>query len=194
MLLNCGAGEDSWESLGQQGPITHKGNQPWIFIERTDAEAEAPILWSPDVKSWLIGKDPDAGKAWRQKEKRVSEDENMNCNNYSPWFQWKALFTSVAFSKIHNPRLILREKNTNPNFFKMKSTFQQCQCNKERMRNCHKLEETNETWCLSAMSYPSLILEQKKGIIRKADVYAQQNNLLSVIYLILPYDINLLPW
>ena len=51
-----------------------KGNQPWIFIGKTDAEAETPILWPPDVKSWLIWKDPDAGKDWRQ-EKGTSEDE-----------------------------------------------------------------------------------------------------------------------
>ena len=50
-------------------PVNSKGNQPWIFIGKTDAEAEAPILWPPDGKSWLIGKDPDAGKDWRQKEK-----------------------------------------------------------------------------------------------------------------------------
>ena len=56
-------------------PLNPKGNQPWIFIERTDAEAEAPIFWPPDVKSQLIGKDPDAGKDWRQQEKRVAEDE-----------------------------------------------------------------------------------------------------------------------
>ena len=56
-------------------PVNPKGNQPWIFIGRTDAEAEAPILWPPDVKSRLIGKDPDAGKDWRQKEKRAAEDE-----------------------------------------------------------------------------------------------------------------------
>ena len=52
-----------------------KGNQSWIFIGRSDAEAEASILWSPDVKSWLTGKDPDAGKDWRQKEKKATEDE-----------------------------------------------------------------------------------------------------------------------
>ena len=52
-----------------------KGNQPWIFIGRTDAEAEAPILWLPDAKSQLIGKDPDAGKDWGQEEKQVTEDE-----------------------------------------------------------------------------------------------------------------------
>ena len=52
-----------------------KGNQSWILIGRTDAEAEAPILWSPDAKNWLIGKDPDAGKDWRQEEKGTTEDE-----------------------------------------------------------------------------------------------------------------------
>ena len=56
-------------------PINPKGNQPWIFIGRTDAEAEAPILWPPDSKNWLTGKDPYAGKDWRQKEKGAAEDE-----------------------------------------------------------------------------------------------------------------------
>ena len=56
-------------------PVHPKGNQSWIFIGRTDAEAETPILWSPDVKNWLIGKDPDAGKDWRQEEKGTTEDE-----------------------------------------------------------------------------------------------------------------------
>ena len=55
--------------------VNPKGNQPWIFIGRTDAEAEAPILWPPDAKSQLIGKDPDAGKDWRQKEKGEAEVE-----------------------------------------------------------------------------------------------------------------------
>ena len=52
-----------------------KGDQSWVFIGRTDVEAETPILWPPDVKSWLIGKDPDAGKDWRQEEKGMIEDE-----------------------------------------------------------------------------------------------------------------------
>ena len=56
-------------------PVNLKGNQPWILIGRTDAGADASILWPPDVKSWLIGKDPDLGKNWRQKEKRATEDE-----------------------------------------------------------------------------------------------------------------------
>ena len=56
-------------------PVNPKGNQPWIFIGRTDAEAEAPLLWPPDPKNWLIGKDPDAGTDWRQEEKGTTEDK-----------------------------------------------------------------------------------------------------------------------
>ena len=56
-------------------PVNPKGNQSWIFIGRTDAKAEAPILWPPDTKNWLIGKNPDAGKDWRQEEKGMTEDE-----------------------------------------------------------------------------------------------------------------------
>ena len=73
MLLNCGVGEDSWESLGLQ--VHPKGNQSWIYIGRADAEAETPILWPPDVKSWLIAKDSDAGEDWRREEKGKTQDE-----------------------------------------------------------------------------------------------------------------------
>ena len=75
MLSNCDTGEDSWESLGLQTrqPVSPKGNQPWIFTEKTNAEI--PIFWLPDVKSQVIGKDPDAGKNWGQKEKEAAEDE-----------------------------------------------------------------------------------------------------------------------
>ena len=77
MLLNYGDGEDSWESLWQQRvQLVHpKGNQSWIFIGRTHAEAETAVLWPPDVKNWLIWKDPNAGKDWRQEEKQMTEDE-----------------------------------------------------------------------------------------------------------------------
>ena len=60
----------------------HAGNQPWIVNGRTDAEAEAPILWPPEVKSQLIGKDPDAGKDWRQEEKGTTEDKEVG------WHHW----------------------------------------------------------------------------------------------------------
>ena len=56
-------------------PVNPKGNQPCIFTERTNAEAEAPLLWRLDAKSRLTGKDPDAGKDWKQKENGVAEDE-----------------------------------------------------------------------------------------------------------------------
>ena len=63
-------------------PVNPKGNQSWIFIGRTDAEVEAPILWPPDAKKWLIRKDPDAGKDWRQEEKGMTEDEMVG------WHHW----------------------------------------------------------------------------------------------------------
>ena len=56
-------------------PVNPKGNQSWVFIGRTDAEAETPILWPPDAKNWLIWKGPDAGKDWRQEEKGMAEDK-----------------------------------------------------------------------------------------------------------------------
>ena len=63
-------------------PVNLKGNQSWMFTGRTDAEAEAPILWPPDAKSWLIGKDPDAGKEWRQKKKGAAEDEMVRWHHH----------------------------------------------------------------------------------------------------------------
>ena len=83
MLFNCSVGEDSWSPLDCKiKPVNPKGNQSWIFIGRTDAEAETPILWPPDAKSWLIWKDPDAGKDWRWEEKRMTEDEMVG------WHHW----------------------------------------------------------------------------------------------------------
>ena len=63
-------------------PVNPKGNQSWIFIGRTDAEAEAPIIWLPNAKNWLIGKDLDAWKDWRQEEKGTIEDEMVG------WHHW----------------------------------------------------------------------------------------------------------
>ena len=77
MLLNCCVGEDSWESpdCKEIQPVHPKGDQSWVFIGRTDAKAETPILWPPDAKNWLIGKDPEAGKDWRQEEKGTTVGE-----------------------------------------------------------------------------------------------------------------------
>ena len=63
-------------------PVHPKGNQSWIFIGRTDAEAETPVLWPPNVKNWLIGKDPDAGNDRRREEKGMTEDEMVG------WHHW----------------------------------------------------------------------------------------------------------
>ena len=71
-------------------PVNYKGNQSWIFIGRTDAEAEAPILWPPDAKSWHIEKDPDAGKDWRQEEKGTTEDKTV---------QWHHLLNAHEFEQ-----------------------------------------------------------------------------------------------
>ena len=65
-------------------PVNPKGNQPWMFIGRTDTKAETPILWPPHAKSWLIGKDPDAGKDWGQEEKGTTEDEMVGRHH---WFK-----------------------------------------------------------------------------------------------------------
>ena len=84
MLLNCGVGEDSWESLycKEIQPVHSKGDQPWVFFGRNDAKAETPVLWPPHAKSWLIGKDSDAGRDWGQEEKGTTEDEMAG------WYHW----------------------------------------------------------------------------------------------------------
>ena len=84
MLLNCGVGEDSWapNHCKEIQPVNPKGNQSWIFIGRPDAEAETPILSPPDAKNWLILKDTEAGKDWRQEEKGTTEDEMAG------WHHW----------------------------------------------------------------------------------------------------------
>ena len=77
MLLNCGVGEDSGESLGLQGDPTSPfwRRSTLDFFGRNDAEAETPVLCPPHAKSWLIGKDSDAGRDWEQEEKRMTGDE-----------------------------------------------------------------------------------------------------------------------
>ena len=81
MLLNCGVGEDSWESLEPQ-PVHSEGDQPWDFFGGNDAEAETPVLWPPHAKSRFIGKDSDAGRDWGQEEKGTPEDEMAG------WHHW----------------------------------------------------------------------------------------------------------
>ena len=84
MLLNCDGAEDSCSPLDSKEiqSVHSKGDQSWIFTERTAAEAEAPILWPPAAKNQLIRKDPDAGKDWRYKEKGTTEEEMFG------WHHW----------------------------------------------------------------------------------------------------------
>ena len=84
MLLNCGVGEDSWESLDckEIQPVDSEGDQPWDFFGRNDAKAETPVLRPPHAKSWPIGKDSDAGRVWGQEEKGMTEDEMAG------WHHW----------------------------------------------------------------------------------------------------------
>ena len=74
-------------------PVHSKGDKSWVFIGRTDAESETPILWPPDAKSWLIGKDSDAGRDWWQEEKGMTEDEMAGWHHWMTWlygheFEW----------------------------------------------------------------------------------------------------------
>ena len=84
MLLNCGYCRRllrvPWSA--EIKPVSPKGNQSWIFIRRTDPETETPIFWLPDAKSWLIRKDPDAGKDWMQEEIGATEDQMVG------WHHW----------------------------------------------------------------------------------------------------------
>ena len=84
MLSNCGAGEDIESPLDSKEirPVNPKGNQPSIITGRTDAEAEALILWLPDAKSWLTRKDSDAGRDWGQEEKGTTEDDADRYKTY----------------------------------------------------------------------------------------------------------------
>ena len=78
-------------------PVHPKGNQSWIFIGGTDAEAETPLLWPPDAKSWLIWKDPDAEKGWRQKEKGMTEDEMTDLMGMSFSKLWELVMDREAW-------------------------------------------------------------------------------------------------
>ena len=90
MLLNCGVGEDSWESLElQEDPTSPFWRRSALgFLRKDEAKAEAPVLWPPHAKSWLIGKDSDAGKDWGQEEKGTTEDEMAGWHHQLDQREW----------------------------------------------------------------------------------------------------------
>ena len=111
MLLNCGAGGDSWESLDckKSQPVHPKENQSWIFIGRTDVEAETPIFWPPDAKNWLIWKDPDAEKDWRREDRGqqrmrwfhgIIDSMDMSCVTSGSW--WWTGRTGVGSQRVRH--------------------------------------------------------------------------------------------
>ena len=116
MPLNCGAGETLESLLDSKEikPCNPKGNQPWISFGRTDAEAEAPILWPPDVKSQLIGKDPDVGKDWGHEEKRATEDEMVGLHHelngheleQAPGDKWRGGKPGMELYRVRHNRVI----------------------------------------------------------------------------------------
>ena len=102
MLLNCGAGEDSWESLYYKDikPVNPKGNQLLIVIGKTNAQAEALVFWLSDMRDQLIRKDPDTGKDWKQKEKGVAEDEMASLDRWHPTLDSITNSTDLNLSKL----------------------------------------------------------------------------------------------
>ena len=101
MLLNCGLEKTLESPLDRKEikPVSPKGNQPWIFSGRTNAEAEAPVLWPLNVKKWLTGKDPDAGKDWGQKEKGTTEQEMVGWHHHSMNVSLSTLHATVKANR-----------------------------------------------------------------------------------------------
>ena len=136
-------------------PDRPKGDQPWVFIGRTDAEAETPILWPPDVKNWLTGKDSDAGKDWGKEEKGVTEDETVDGitdsmdmslggfrelvmdreawhaavrkeSNTTEWLNWTEYQTDILFPFLCSFLCILEVYSHPQNYFLLMFSFYLC--------------------------------------------------------------------
>ena len=177
--MNCGVGEDSWESLGLQGdPVYPKGNQSWIFIGGTDAEAETPILWPPDAKNWLIWKDPDARKDWRQEEKGMTEHEmvdgitnSRDMNLSKPWeLVMDRKVCRAAVHGVAKSRTLLSDWTELNSFFTMLSLLPLMPATAKLLQSCPTLWDPpgspslgffmQEHW--SGLPFPSPMHESEK--------------------------------
>ena len=137
ILLNCGVGEDSLESpldYREIQPVHSKGNQSWIFIGRTDAEAETPKPWPPDAKN--IGKDADAGKDWRQEEKGMTEHEVAG---WPHWLNGQEFDKSGRWWRMGKPGVLWSVNTTTEQQF----TEQQCQ---QQLSNNNNSLEASILW------------------------------------------------
>ena len=118
-------------------PVHLKGNQSLIFIGRTDAEAETPILWPPDMKNWLIGKDSDAGKDWRREEKEMTEDETVG------WHHW---LNGLSLSKLQE--LVMDREAWRAAVHGVTKSWTRLSDWTELMRTTNLYDKSNEPWWL----------------------------------------------
>ena len=114
MLWNCSTGEDFESPLDSKEikPVNPKGNQPWVFIGRAGAETETPILWPPDVKNWLIWKDPDGRKDWGHEKKRVTEDEMVGWHHQLYGYEFEQTLGDRQGSLVYYSLWVCKELDT----------------------------------------------------------------------------------
>ena len=192
MLLNCVVLEKTLESpfgCKEIKPDNPKGNESWIFIGRTDAEPEAPILWPPGEKSWLIWKDPDAGKDWRQEEKGVTEDKMAGWHH---WFQGQefeqplggrwwigrpGMLHTVLGICIEKRSISCRISRQESHSFQW---LQPCNVSRLALRELRKEKNTYHLASIKLQSLPMVSPEEVEMRILAADSWGSYQRMISV--------------
>ena len=147
-------------------PVNPEGNLSWIFFGRTDAETEASILWSPGTKNWLIGKDPDAGKDWSQKEKRMAEYEIIGSHHELSGHEFKqALRNLESIFKSKDINLPTKVHITKALAFPVVM----CRCASWTIKKAeHGRTDTFELWCWRRfLRVPLTTRRSKKSILKE---------------------------